>query len=294
MSSNILIQILEVANHGTVNSIIPNIKELSPDTDLSLLHKILLGTHVGIALHLLKECGFFAITIPEIEDADNLKKTKKISTEKNVFKDIWPHTIRVVNQTLPVVPLRWAALFHDLGKAYTFEWKNGKVTFHHHEHHSSKIFEKFAKKYNIFSPGTKEHIKFLINNLGYTEGYDDSWSDNAVRRFDKEMGPYLDDILELSKADITTGNDSKRNKILRGIDNLKKRIIKIRQEDEKTTYLPKGLGNAISDSLNIPLGPKIGELRNVLQKKIEDGELKPNESFEYYIGYLQQNMNTVI
>lgn len=248
--------------------------------DLLVLHTIMVAPHVSLALMAMQRVGFFVDLIPEIQESLDLRSSKH-------FKEIWPHTLRVINQSPPTLTLRWSALFHDLGKAKAFSIKDGKVTFHHHEKISAKIFNSFAKKTKIFSPGQKSCIWSLVSNLGYVEGYDNSWTDSAVRRFAKEIGPFLNDILVLSTADITTSNPQRRSKILNKINTLRQRIADIAVQDAKRSGLPKGLGNEISEALGIPIGPRIGELRNILESKIESGELLPDREFQYYIGYLR-------
>lgn len=257
------------------------VKELSKK-DLQILHEIMVGPHIGLALVVLQRAGFFDWLIPEIQESLDLKSSKQ-------FKEIWPHTIRVVSQTPPKLNLRWAALFHDLGKAQSFSIKDNKVTFHHHEKISAKIFNKFANKVQIFGSGQKSCIHFLVSNLGYAEGYESEWTDSAVRRFAKEMDMYLEDLLTLSESDITTASPKKREKIVKRIGELKARIKEIKEKDAKQSGLPKGLGNEISLKLGIPIGPEIGSIRVLLENKISKGELLSNECFDYYIEYLKSN-----
>jgi poly(A) polymerase len=247
--------------------------------DLSILHTIMVGPHVGLAIAILQRIGFFTDLIPEIQYSLDLKSSKH-------FKEIWPHTIQVIGQTPAILNIRWAALFHDLGKAKAFEIKNNKVTFHHHEHISACIFDQFAKRTGIFNSGQRRAIRFIISNLGYIESYESHWTDSAVRRFDIEVGTFLADLLTLSEADITTGKLDKKRKILNKIQELKGRILTIREKDAMVCVLPKGLGNAISDDLGIPLGPRIGQIRKELENKIEKGELEKNKDIQYYIDYL--------
>lgn len=257
------------------------VKELGKK-DFKILHEIMVGPHVGLALVALQNAGFFDWLIPEIRESLDLKSSKQ-------FKEIWPHTIRVVSQTPARLNLRWAALFHDLGKAQAFSIKDNKVTFHHHEKISAKIFNIFTKKAHIFSSGQKSCIHFLVSNLGYAEGYESEWTDSAVRRFSKEMDGYLEDLLTLSESDITTASPKKREKIVRRISELRSRIKEIKEKDSVQSTLPKGLGNEISIQLGIPIGPEIGAIRTFLEAKISSGELLANESFEYYIQYLKTN-----
>lgn len=249
------------------------------NSDLKLLHDIIRGPHVSLALEVLRNAGFFDLLLPEIQDSLSIKSDKK-------FKEIWPHTLTVVNNTPNFLNIRWAAFFHDLGKAKAFEIKNNKVTFHNHEYISAQIFKQFAFKTRIFSQKQRDTIYFLVKNLGYIESYENSWTDSAVRRFAKEAGPNLDSLFILSKADITTANPKKRNNILNRIESLKTRIQEITQKDQEQHFLPKGLGNVIAERLNIPLGPEIGKIRSNLENLIKSNVLLPNQSIEYYLDFL--------
>lgn len=251
-------------------------------TQLKVLHGIMRGPHVGMALVALQRAGFFEYLIPEIRDSLELKASLH-------FKKIWPHTIRVVSQTPPVTILRWAALFHDLGKARAFSVKNEKVTFHNHEKISANIFYKFARRSRIFNQNQRDRIHFLVENLGYVESYSSDWTDSAVRRFGKDIGTHVDDILILSSADITTSNKTKRQEILNSINELKERLRKIQEMDAKQNPLPKGLGNVIAKEFDLPFGPKIGNIKRELENRIASNELSSNEDIEYYIEYLKKN-----
>jgi poly(A) polymerase len=268
---------LEEIQHVTPEEI----AALSSD-DLSILHSIMIGPHVSLAIATLQRIGFFVDLVPEIQDGLDLKSSKS-------FKEIWPHTIRVVGQAPPHLNVRWAALFHDLGKAQAFEIKNNKVTFYNHEFISSRIFSGFALYTGIFSGGQRRAIRFLISHLGYVENYSAQWTDSAVRRFDKEIGIYLDDLLTLSEADITTGRPENRRKILGRLNNLKDRIAKIRELDSQPRLLPKGIGTEISVQLGIPEGPLLGKTKKDLEDKVKRGELLANENYSYYIEYLIKN-----
>jgi poly(A) polymerase len=242
--------------------------------ELCKLHDVVLAPHASLALAVLQNSGFFSFFIPEIDISLNLISDKE-------FKQIWPHTLKVVNQTPNDLCLRWAALFHDLGKAEVFEIIDNKVTFHGHEIISAKIFNRFSKRTMIFNKEDRDKIHFLIKNLGYIEAYEKSWTDSAVRRFAKEIGPYLNDLLILSQADITTKYQAKKDKILNRIKDLKLRIDKITKEDSEKNVLPKGIGQTISEEFNIPLGPEIGKIRTFLENKIKNNEILPKQDINF-------------
>jgi len=282
INASILAHAVTLSKHGRGTGEIPNAIPGVHLGDLRSLHKIMVSDHVSLALVTLQKAGFFHDLIPEIQESIDLKSSKS-------FKAIWPHTVRVVNQTPPKLILRWAALFHDLGKAQSFEIINGKVTFRAHEYLSAKIFNRFASRSDIFSKSQRSRIGFLIANLGYVEGYSSKWTDSAVRRFARDMGNATDDLLDLSRADITTSKIEKRDKIWRGIERLRVRIAEIKESDSKKPALPKGIGTAIAEEFNLPNGPEIGKLKRLLESRVESGELESGKDFEYYMKSLKSS-----
>ena len=146
----ILEKIHQLAKSGYVDFEFSDNNDISNE-NLHLLHRIIVSPHVSFALLILQKTKILHQLIPEFSDVVNLTNEKIFGPNKHLFKEIWPHTIQVVSQTPSELHLRWAALFHDLGKAKTFSIKSGKVTFHKHEHYSAKIFSNFNYKTRIFT-----------------------------------------------------------------------------------------------------------------------------------------------
>jgi len=67
------------------------------------------------------------------------------------------------------------------------------------------MFDKMDRRVPLFTaePAFKSTVRFLILQHLRASQYDASWTDSAVRRFAKEMGDAMDDVLNLSRADIT-------------------------------------------------------------------------------------------
>ena len=104
-----------------------------------------------------------------------------------------------------------------------------------------------------------------------------------MRRFDHEMGEHLDDLLELSCADVTSRRPGRREEAIRNIEALRQRILAIRVLDARVPPLPAGLGNAIMEAFAIPPSKRIGELRKLCEDAIERGELEERREADYYI-----------
>ena len=185
--------------------------------------------------------------------------------------------------------MRWAALFHDIGKVPTRALtSDGKVTFHGHAEVGARMFDKVCRRLQLADP-LRAKVRFLIQQHLRANQYDGTWTDSAVRRFDREMGEHLDDLLLLSRADITSARRHKRERALAQIDELWQRIQELRELDSQVPPLPTGLGNAIMQHFELEPGRIIGELKRALEAAVEAEDLEPHHEAEYYIQFIEEN-----
>lgn len=204
-------------------------------------------------------------------------------------KDLWRHTKIVVSQVERRVDLRWAALFHDVGKPVVFRNDRSKVTFHLHEAVSRDLFLHAAARMGL-SPEFASHVAGLIEGLGHVESYSDNWTVSAIRRLRRELGPVsLNDVILLSKADITTKHDNKRRAHWARMDRLLARADAILHEDSRPAELPKGLGLVISDKLGVNPGPELGAVMNRLRREVREGNLPVQAGFDIYVNFLRES-----
>jgi len=202
-------------------------------------------------------------------------------------KDVWLHTKQVVKQSVPRAEVRWGALLHDIGKPKTRRIDDrGNVTFHGHAEVGAAMFRKRVAERLGFEGAQRERVHFLILHHLRAAQYDEDWTDAAVRRFYKQMTEGLRDLLDLSRADITTKRPEKRRRGVRQISLLAKRIRDLQEEDRKVAPLPKGLGNVIMKELGIPPSERLGNLMRQLTAAAEAGEIEAQQPAEYYIAYL--------
>lgn len=197
-------------------------------------------------------------------------------------KDLWAHTKQVVAQTLPDACLRWAALFHDVGKPAAFSREGGKVTFHNHEAVSAKLFREAARSSQLFTAKEIHRINFIVLNLGKVECYAPNWTNAAVRRLGLELGTHIDDVFAVARADCTTGRPAQRQKVLRLTHELRSRVQKLQESDALPPALPTGLGYAVQKKLGVT-GPELGDVLKTLQRRVEAGELPRNADYSVYL-----------
>lgn len=234
------------------------------------------------ALQLLCDCGVFEQVIPE------LHATVHFSQEAGrKHKDVWEHTKQVVAQAPPRPAVRWAALLHDIGKVQTRTFgPNGKVQFLGHAEKGAAMFRRISRRLG-FPRELGRRVHFLILKHLRANQYTGQWSDSAVRRFYRQAGDYLEDLLDLSRADITTKRKKRKREARGFLDELTQRVAELEREDARLPPLPPGVGNAIMDHFDLKPGPLVGKMRKLLVEAVERGELAPRMEPGEYVDYLE-------
>jgi poly(A) polymerase len=207
-------------------------------------------------------------------------------------KDVWKHTKQVVRQSVPRLEVRWAALFHDIGKTKTRTISpDGKVHFLGHAEVGTRMFDKLDKRLALFTPepALKDTVRFLVLHHLRANQYQADWTDSAVRRFARELGEHLDDLLCLSRADITTKRPEKKRRGLQQIEELQHRITALAEEDARVPPLPSGIGDEMMRAFGLPPSRKIGEIKKALEQAVEKGEIEPRQPAEVYVDFLRAN-----
>lgn len=248
------------------------------------MDRLLVGKHPEPGLDAVESVGCLDVWIPEV--------AAMVGFGDNEWrhKDVWKHTKQVVKQSVPRLEVRWGALLHDIGKPKTRRIdERGNVTFHGHAEVGASMFRKRVADRLGFEGFERERIHFLILHHLRAAQYEEDWTDAAVRRFYKQMGDGLRDLLDLSRADITTKRPEKRRRGVRQISLLAQRIRDLKAEDEKVPPLPKGLGTLIIDAFDVPPSKRLGDLMKQLSADAEAGDPAPHQPAEYYIEYLRNH-----
>jgi len=207
-------------------------------------------------------------------------------------KDVWKHTKQVVRQAVPRLEVRWAALFHDIGKVKTRSvTADGKVHFLGHAEVGTRMFDKLDRRLGLFAPdpSLKESVRFLVLHHLRASQYSADWTDSAVRRLAREIGPHLEDLLCLARADITTKRPEKKRRGLQQVEDLSQRIGRLAVEDAKVPPLPTGIGDAIMKGFAIPPSRRVGEIKQLLEEAVAAGEVPPQESSDVYVEFVRAN-----
>jgi len=243
----------------------------------------LMGHEVDAALQWLHDTRVLALLFPE------LAATVDLAQESGrMHKDVWAHTKQVVRQTVGRPLVRWAALLHDIGKVPTRTYTSDGVHFHGHAEVGARMFDRIHGRF-AFSRDERQTIRFLIKHHLRTNQYSDQWTDSAVRRFHREMFAHMTDLLDLSRADITSKRPGRRKQLLEQISALADRVDVLAEADARQPPLPSGVGNAIMAAFELAPSRLIGDLKRALEQAIERGELEPRREDAYYVAHLARH-----
>jgi len=251
------------------------------------LDLVLMSDHVEEGLDALLQSGALVALLPDVNALVGF------GDGEWRHKDVWRHTKQVVRQATPKLEVRWGALLHDIGKVRTRSISpEGEVHFFGHAEVGARMFDKMERRFALFAgdDALRAEVRFLILHHLRAAGYEDGWTDSAVRRFGREIGGYLDDLLCLARADITTKRPEKKRRGLRQIDELEARWRRIAADDAVVPPLPKGLGHALMKELGLPPSPRLGQLMRAVEGAVDAGELAAHEPIEFYVDHVRSNL----
>jgi len=249
------------------------------------LDRVLMSRHADLGLESLRVTGMLGSVLPEVHALVGLNDYEWR------HKDVWRHTKQVVIQSVPRLPVRWAALLHDIGKPKTRRLEGGTVTFIGHPEVGARLFDRLEKRERLFSDDAElsATIRFLVLYHQRASQYETDWTDSAVRRFARELGAHLPELLLLARADMTTKHRAKKRRMMYSIKELQDRIAALAKEDAKIPPLPTGVGDAIMEAFGIPPSRLIGDIKRWLEEVVEAGDLPSQAPFEVYVEHLRRH-----
>lgn len=237
------------------------------------LSKLLLGQRPGPALEQAETTGLTDEFLPE------LSGLKLEQDPVHRHKDVFHHTLAVLERTDPVLELRLAALFHDVGKPKTRRIGPEGVSFHHHEILGADMARDRLRALRF--PNEIVHsVSELIRLHHRFHTYRLGWTDSAVRRYVRDAGPLLGTLNDLVRADCTTRNAAKAKKLAARMDELEARIKELAALEQIEKMRPELDGGQIMAYLGIEPGPLVGEAREfMMDLRLDDGLLGEDEAY---------------
>ncbi|MDF1477706.1 CCA tRNA nucleotidyltransferase [Leifsonia sp. H3M29-4] len=277
--------VVDESTEQAMRELAPRLEIVSVERIADELRKLLLTDDPVPGIRLLVDTGLAQLVLPEVP-ALRLERD-----EHAHHKDVYEHSLTVLRQAIelehardgiqsPDLVLRLAALLHDIGKPATRKIEaGGVVTFHHHDVVGAKLATKRLKALrfdNDTIASVARLIELHLRFFGYTEG---AWTDSAVRRYVRDAGPLLERLHILTRADVTTRNVRKADRLSFAYDDLEERIAAIAEAEGVAAVRPDLDGEQIMRILGLKPGREVGEAyRYLLDLRLDEGPLGADEA----------------
>ena len=248
--------------------------------------KIIQTENAKKGILLLKETDLLKEIIPELEE------TVGVSQNKHHLYPVFEHLINSLDYAAKKnysLEVRLASLFHDIGKPKTKKGEGKDATFYNHEIVSTKITQKILKRLKFPNEILNKVLK-LVRYHGFV--YEPQvTTDSSVRRLLLKVSKEnIQELAQVREADrIGSGCPKAVPFRLRHFLFRVEKILKETSGEQPSLKMLKVNGNDVLRILNIPPGPKVGMILNILLEKVIDNpSLNQKEILETEIKKLKK------
>lgn len=252
------------------------IKIVSGERIADELNKIMKTAQPSRGLAELQRCGLLQLIIPELAALD-IVETRNGRAHKNNFY----HTLEVVDNVAKHSDnlwLRWAALFHDVGKTKSKRWEPTLGwTFHNHNYIGAKMIPSIFRRMKLPMDAKMKYVEKLVDlHMRPIVIADEVVTDSAVRRLMNDAGDDIDDLMTLCEADITSKNEVRKKRFLENFRMVREKLTDLKERDYKRLLQPVIDGNEIMEMFSLQPCREVGQLKQYLKDAVLDNRV-PNE-----------------
>lgn len=239
-------------------------------------------------LNIADDINILDIHLPELIALKGVETIDGVS-----HKDNYIHTLQVLKNTCAVSKdpyLRLVAVLHDIGKAPTKKFENGKWSFTNHELVGTYMLKKIFERHNL-DVIHFEYVEKIIQYHGIIkELTKPGVTDSAIRRMCKDLGYMYNDAILFCKCDSTTSKPWKKEMHLEDLSKLQERAESILKDDKEKAYRPPIDAHDIMAMFpDRSAGKWLTEAKGIVVIAIKDGII--NDSREEALEYIKNFIN---
>jgi poly(A) polymerase len=310
---------IEEKTYKAMKHCAPLIAQLSEERKRDEMDKILATERPQLGVDILVNSYGMEYIIPEIMDTIGMEQPTQFHD-----KDVYGHTLRVVENVVNEPRLRWAALLHDIGKPNTYSInETGRIHYFGHQNEGARMAKEILQRLKFPKEDT-DAICHLIRQHMYahsltkglrSQGIDESKvtraggdgtvSDKTLKKFVNNLDYWknvngedillvsAEDVMKLNRADILGAAPGRVAAGLRNFDKTKGMVELIRAQQNGTKPRLPVDGNDLMKKFDLKPGPDLGAVLGYLTEKMRDGELGESDTDRAYKltkGYLKSSL----
>lgn len=278
------------------------IQNISGERIFEELNKIMKTSNSSLGIELIHKSGLSKYVFPDIAKLDFVKTyDKPVSTNiSTTHKNNFWHTVKVLrnldnldDEIKPLIKgeiylIKWAALYHDAGKAVTIKWNPDRGwIFDSHQIISARLFKKYVRSYKF--PFNQQELEYILMIISDHERIKQAASKNAsakaLRRIillseliniknheEKEL--YLPDLLIFGMTDSSSASEARRRMFKSSYRTMLDECLKVIESDNLRNLTLAVDGNHIKEVYNLQPGSLIGEIKDFVKNAFLDGIIK--------------------
>ena len=191
-----------------------NINRISYERIREEVFKILLSKTPSVGFRLMDELSILEVIFPELARTINFDQ-RNPHHNRNLFD----HTLCVVDNTPPVLTVRMSALLHDIGKPTAFSIdEEGIGHYYNHDKIGAERSRNMLNRLKCSKEFIDEVTLFVREHMFY-EGMKEKGIKRMLRRVGQDK---IFDLMELKKADMKCKNNKDESLIDDQIDEVRK------------------------------------------------------------------------
>ena len=261
---------IERSTREAIKAHVGRIRSVSTERVRNELQGILVSQSPSYGVRELVEMGFAKIFIPELLALQS-------TTQGRRAKDVFEHTLRVLQNTPPNLLVRWAALLHDIGKPDTIVERNGEIHFPSHERVGQGLSRSILRRLRL-DANSVDRVSNLVGMHMRANQYNDEWNDGAVRRLIRDARDDLPRLLELSEADVTSYRPARVQAAIRRVERLRRRCEDVQAAEDALQIQSPLDGHDLMRLFDRPPGPWIRQVKDHLLERVLDGNLASDDT----------------
>jgi len=241
----------------------PSLRAVSQERIRDELVRLVMSKRPAVGMELMEKTGLLAVVLPEVAGGVGVDQNKHHTLT------VFEHSVRSLQYAAQYgysLPIRLAALFHDVGKPKTRRLKGKDYTFYAHDVVGARMTERILKRLKFSSGITKKVVHLVRYHMFY---YDiGKVTEAGARRLLRRVGQeHWDDIIKLRIAE-RKGSGVPKAEPYR-LRHLQFLVEKAALTPITTSQLAIG-GNDLINELGMKPGPEIGGVLNALLAEVLD------------------------